>query len=220
MLEILRCWLSGRSSYSPRDSRRLRVITCASIKRADGGAGRSCAASHDIELMPSISIHEFRHAIPRYHGPRRQPEISRSRLLAAYRVHAGRRTGHVQRFRIVWIRTGLGTNRAILVCSCGRGAIRLFARYGAYACKALSPRGPDVPAAEQSGPQTSPGLQAAAGSRRGLPDVNETIAPRATGKHRRAYQRLRGQVQALEKAIGSRRFRRPLDMRVFAYHVG
>src|SRR5215813_2354957 len=45
------------------------------------------------------------------------------------------RNGHVQRFGIVWIRTGLGAPRAIFVCSCGYGAIRLFARYGTYACR-------------------------------------------------------------------------------------
>src|SRR5262245_13904264 len=47
----------------------------------------------------------------------------------------------------------------------------------------------------------------------GWPDVNEALAPRAKGKHRRTYQRLRGQVQALETAFGSKRFRRPLDTR-------
>jgi hypothetical protein len=45
-------------------------------------------------------------------------------------------SGRTQRFRIAWIRTGFGRHRAVLVCnSCGRGAIRLFARYGTYACR-------------------------------------------------------------------------------------
>src|SRR6266508_2384209 len=43
-----------------------------------------------IELMPSISIHELRRVIPRYHGqinePDRQPEIPRSCLSAAFRL--------------------------------------------------------------------------------------------------------------------------------------
>jgi hypothetical protein len=53
-----------------------------------------------------------------------------------------------------------------------------------------------------------------------LPDIEEAIAPKAKWRHRRTYQRLRGQIQALETAIGCRPFRRPLDIRIFAYHVG
>jgi hypothetical protein len=42
----------------------------------------------------------------------------------------------VQRFRIVWIRTGFGRHCPLLVCgSCGRRTIRLFAKYGTYACR-------------------------------------------------------------------------------------
>src|SRR5262245_30718865 len=95
-----------------------------------------------IELMPSININDLRHAIPRYHGQVNQPDVSLKYPDLAYlRLSASTleimgRNGHVQRFRIAWIRTGFGRHRAILVCSCGRGATRLFARYGTYACKA------------------------------------------------------------------------------------
>jgi hypothetical protein len=176
--------------------------------------------------MPSISIHELRHAVPRYHGQVNEPDVSLKypdlaylRLTASMLEIMGRRTGHVQRFRIVWVRTGFGRHRAILVCSCGYGATRLFARYGTYACKARHR------AVHMCQRQSSRGrkrlrvckLRLDLG---GWPDVNEALAPRAKGKHRRAYQRLRGQVQVLEMAIGSKRFRRPLDTRIFAYHVG
>ena len=52
-----------------------------------------------------------------------------------------------------------------------------------------------------------------------LPDTEEAIAPKAKWRHHRTYQRLRGQIRALEAAIGPRRFRRPLDTRIFAYRV-
>ena len=54
----------------------------------------------------------------------------------------------------------------------------------------------------------------------GLPGVNETIAPKAKWRHRRTYQRVRERIRALESAIGSKRFPKPLDTRIFAYHVG
>src|SRR5215467_8718880 len=95
-----------------------------------------------IELMPSISIHDLRHVIPRYHGQVNEPNISfKYPDLAYLRLSASGleimgRNGHVQRFRIVWVRTGFGRHRAMLVCnSCGCGAIRLFGHYGNYACR-------------------------------------------------------------------------------------
>jgi hypothetical protein len=88
-----------------------------------------------IELMPSININELRHVIPRHQGQVNEPDVSlkypgiaRLRLFASPIEITGR-NGYVQRFRIVWIRTGFGKYRAILVCSsCGGGAIRLFGR--------------------------------------------------------------------------------------------
>jgi hypothetical protein len=45
-------------------------------------------------------------------------------------------SGRVQSFIIKWVKTCFGRHRPILLCnSCGRGAIRLFFRYGTYACR-------------------------------------------------------------------------------------
>src|SRR5215475_4448953 len=89
-----------------------------------------------IELMPSININELRHAIPRYHGQVNEPDVSLKYPDLAYlRLSASGleimgRNGYVQRFRIVWIRTGFGRHRAILVCgNCAGGAIRLYGYY-------------------------------------------------------------------------------------------
>jgi hypothetical protein len=177
-----------------------------------------------IELMPAININALRHVIPRYHGQINEPNVSFKYPDLAYLrlstscLEVMGRNGCAQRFRIVWVRTGLGRPRAILVCSCGYGAIRLFARYGRYACKACHR------AVHMCQRQSSWGRKRLRACKLrlelgGWPDVNEAIAPRAKWRHRRTYQRLRGQVQALETAIGSKRFRKPLDMRIFAYQV-
>src|SRR5262245_29105676 len=178
-----------------------------------------------IELMKYLDIRELRHVIPRYHGQVIKPDVSfkypdvaRLRLFADHIEITGR-NGYLQRFRIVWIRTGFGAHRAILVCSCGYGAVRLFGHYGNYACKACHR------AVHMCQRQSSRGRKRLRACKLrldhgGWPDVNEPLAPRAKGKHHKTYQRLRGQVQALETAIGSKRFRRPLDTRIFAYHVG
>jgi hypothetical protein len=175
--------------------------------------------------MPAININDLRRVIPRYHGHVHEPNVSLKYPDLAYlRLSASTleimgRNGYVQRFRIVWIRTGLGAPRAILVCSCGYGAVRLFARYGTYACKACHR------AVHMCQRQSSRGRKRLRACKLrlelgGWPDVNEAIAPRARGKHRRTYQQLRGRVQALEMAIGPRRFRKPLDTRIFAYRIG
>ena len=177
-----------------------------------------------IELMRAININDLRHVIPRYpndvYEPNvdlKYPDIARLRLFARHIEITGR-NGHVQRFRIVWIRTGLGKPRAILVCFCGYGAIRLFARYGMYACKACHR------AVHMCQRQSSRGRKRLRACKLrldlgGWPDINEALAPKAKWRHRRTYQRLRGQLQALETAIGPRRFRKPLDMRIFANRV-
>src|SRR5262245_658744 len=88
-----------------------------------------------IELMPAININDLRHAIPPYSNTINEldvslkyPDLAYLRL-SAFCLELMGRNGHVQHFRIVWVRTGFGRHRAILVCnSCGGGAVRLFAR--------------------------------------------------------------------------------------------
>ena len=150
--------------------------------------------------------------------PFRDPQVRHLRL-SVRSVRIIDNFDRQQAFRIEWIRTGFGAPRPIFVCSCGYGAIRLFARYGTYACKACHG------AVHMCQRQSSKGRKRLKACKLrlelgGLPDTEEAIAPKARGRHRRTYRRLRGQIQALETAIGCRPFRRPLDIRIFAYHVG
>jgi hypothetical protein len=92
--------------------------------------------------MPAININELRHVIPRYQGQVTEPDVTLKYPDLAYlRLSASTleimgRNGYVQRFGIAWIATYFGKARAVFVCSsCRGGAIRLFGKYGSYACR-------------------------------------------------------------------------------------
>jgi hypothetical protein len=176
--------------------------------------------------MPSISIHDLRHVIPRYHGHINEPDVSfKYPDLAYLRLSAScleimGRNGYIQRFRIEWIRTGFGKHRAILVCSsCGGGAIRLFGHYGNYACR-FCHRAQYLSQKQKTASRkrlTAAKLRLKLG---GWPDINEPLPPKPKWKHRRRYHRLRNQLQKLEAQAKQTRFRKQIDIRTFAYHVG
>jgi hypothetical protein len=178
-----------------------------------------------IEFMSSINVNELRHAIPRYRGqvcePNvewKYPDVSRLRLFGDH-IEITNRNGYVQHFRVVWVRTYFGKPRAMLVCSsCGGGAIRLFSHYGNYACRHCHRA---LYASRRCNQATRPRLQAAKLRLKlgGWPDINEPLPPKARGKHKRRYQRLRNQVQELEAKAKRTRFRKEIDIRTFAYHV-
>jgi hypothetical protein len=195
------------------------------LARSNRRRDRHSGSRPTIELMPSININELRHVIPRYHGRVNKPDVSLKYPGLAYlRLSASTleimgRNGHLQRFRIVWIRTGLGAPRAILVCSCGYGAIRLFGYYGNYACRHCHRA---VYASQKHNQFARPRLQASKlrlqiGS---WPDINEPIASKPKWKHRRRYQALRNRVEALEAQAKRTRFRKPIPTQLFAYHAG
>jgi len=173
--------------------------------------------------MPAININDLRQVIPRYHGQVNEldvslkyPNIARLRLFADHIEITGR-NGYVQRFRIVWIRTGFGASRAILVCSCGYGAIRLFARYGTYACRHCH----KAVYASQKCDQIGRKRLAACKLRLelgGWPDIREPLPPKAKWKHHRTYNKARKRLDNLEAPIKAYRFKRLLSTQLFAYH--
>ena len=177
--------------------------------------------------MRSININELRHVIPRYHGQVNEPDVSLKYPDLAYlRLSASTleimgRNGYVQRFRIVWIRTGFGKHRAILVCSsCGGGAIRLFGRYRNYACRFCHRA---VYASQKNNQFARPRLQASKLrllQLGGWPDIREPLPPKPKWTRHKRYQKLRNQIQELEAQANRTRFRKQIDIRTFAYHVG
>src|SRR5262245_27010246 len=178
-----------------------------------------------IELMPYLDIRELRHVIPRHHGQINQPDVSfkypdiaRLRLFADHIEITGR-NGYVQRFRIVWIRTGFGKHRPILVCSsCAGGAIRLFNHYGNYACRYCHRAVYTSQKHDQFGRKRLAAckLRLKLG---GWPDTRELLPAKPKWTRRRTYQRIRNEIQALEAKAKQTRFRKEIDIRTFAYHV-
>jgi len=176
-----------------------------------------------IEFLPIININDLRGAIPRnystniYSNSLRYPQVRHIHLSycsAKIVDHHDR----AQVFGIEWIRTGLGAPRAIFVCSCGHGAARLFARYGTYACRHCH----QALYASQKYDQSGRKRLAACKLRLelgGWPDIREPLPTKNKWKHKKRYQRMRNQIQALEAPIKAYHFRKPLSTRLFAYHV-
>jgi len=193
----------------------------ASNRRHD----RNSKARPTIELMPSISIHDLRHVIPRYHGEVIEPDVSfKYPTIACLRLFASHveitgRNGYVQCFRIVWVRTGLGAPRAILVCSCGFGAIRLFGHYGNYACRHCHKAVYASQKYDQIGRKRLQASKLRLTRLNGLPDINEPMPSKPKWKHRRTYNKARKQLDKLEAPIKAYRFRKALSTQLFAYHV-
>jgi len=115
---------------------------------------------------------------------------------------------------------GFGKHRAILICSsCGGGAIRLFGRYGNYACRYCH-RAQYLSQKQKTASRkrlTAAKLRLKLG---GWPDIREPLPPKAKWKHHKRYQKLRNQIQELEAQANRTRFRKQIDIRTFAYHVG
>jgi hypothetical protein len=173
-----------------------------------------------IELMPAININDL--PIPRdyktYTAPHislRYPQLSGIRL-AAHCVEF-HHTGRVQTFRLKWIKTGFGYARPAFICECQRPTIRLYFRYANLACRHCN----KALYASQKHDQIGRKRLAACKLRLelgGLPDIREPLPPKPKWNHKKRYQRLRNQVQALE-AQANRRFRKQIDIRTFAYHI-
>jgi hypothetical protein len=177
-----------------------------------------------IELMPSVSINELRRGIPTNYGTYTQPDVSLKypqigRLrLTIDSIEIVDRFGRKQVFRIRWARTYFGRPRPIIECTCTRRAIKLFSKFGTYACRKC--HGAVYTSQRQDGKGRkrfkAAKLRLELG---GLPNNKEALPAKRKWAHRRRYQRLRSQVQALEAAIKPKRFRKPIDIRIFAYHL-
>jgi hypothetical protein len=195
------------------------------LARANRRRHRHSEPRPTIELMPAININELRRVIPRYHGQVYDPDISLKYPDLAYlrlsvsTLEIMGRNGHVQRFRIEWIRTGFGRHRPLLVCSsCAGGAIRLFGHYGSYACR-FCHRAQYLSQKQKAASRkrlTAAKLRLKLG---GWPDTREPIPSKPKWTRRRTYQRIRKEIEALETQANQTRFRKDIDIRTFAYHV-
>jgi hypothetical protein len=161
------------------------------------------------------------HAImaPIFSNPFRYPQIRHMRV-SNRSIEIIDHHDRSQVFGITWIRTGFGAHRAIFVCnSCRCGAIRLFARYGTYACRYCHRA---LYASQKYNQIGRKRLQASKLRLQlgGFPDMSEPVPSKPKWTRRRTYQRMRNHIQALEAEARTRRFKKPLSTQIFAYNVG
>jgi hypothetical protein len=174
--------------------------------------------------MPSISINELRRVIPTRHGTYTQPDVSfkypriRQLRLTIDSIEILDHFDRKQVFRIRWARTYFGRPRPIIECTCTRRAIKLFSKFGTYACRKCHGA---VYTSQRQDSKGRKGFKAAKLRLKlgGLPNNREALPPKRKWAHRRRYQLLRSQVQTLETASKSKGFRKPIDIRIFAYHL-
>jgi hypothetical protein len=195
------------------------------LARANRRHSRHSEPRPTVELMPAICITDLRDAIPRNYGtnifsnPFRYPQIRHMRV-SNRSIEIIDHHDRSQVFGITWIRTGFGAHRAIFVCnSCRCGAIRLFARYGTYACRYCHRA---LYASQKYNQIGRKRLQASKLRLQlgGFPDMSEPVPSKPKWTRRRTYQRMRNHIQALEAEARTRRFKKPLSTQIFAYNVG
>ena len=188
-------------------------------KRRNGGKQPALT----IELLPAINIHDLRHAIPRnystnvYSNSFRYPHIAEIQL-RYHDISIIDRSGRVQTFGIKWVKTYFGPHRPVFLCTCGRGAIRLFVVHGTYKCRGCQKAIYTSQRINSQGRKrlTACKLRLELG---GFPDINEPLPLKPKWTRRRTYQRLRSEIQALEAKAKNRRFKKPIATQLFAYHV-
>src|SRR5262249_23053371 len=174
------------------------------------------------ECLPSININDLK--IPKSLNTvitvpwisLRYPFVSAARLSA--RVVEFAHSGRIQRFRLKWIKTGYGLPRFAFICGCGRPVISLYFHQDNLSCRRCC----NAIYASQKYDQISRKRLAACNLRLelgGFSDICEPMPPKPKWAHRRTYQRIRNEIQALEAKARTRRFKRPLSSQLFAYHI-
>ena len=95
------------------------------------------------ETLPALDVNELLHAIPHKHGTVRtqsftspsHPPIIGLRL-TCQDIEVAHSAGHIQTFRLKWIRTGFGHPRPAVLCDkCQRPVLKLYNRYNSLACR-------------------------------------------------------------------------------------
>jgi hypothetical protein len=96
----------------------------------------------------------------------------------------------------------------------------LFGHYGNYACRYCHKAVYASQKYDQFGRKRLQASKLRLTQLGGWPDIREPWPPKAKWKHHKRYQKLRNQIQELEAQANRTRFRKQIDIRTFAYHVG
>jgi hypothetical protein len=115
--------------------------------------------------------------------------------------------------------TYFGKPRVLILCQCGRGAVRLFYRHGNWACRRCHKA---LFASQRHNTEGRKRLKAARLRLQlnALPDIYEPMPIKPKWQQRLAYQRIRSRIQALEAQAKVRKFKKELPIGLFAYRIG
>lgn len=95
------------------------------------------------ETLPTLDVNELLRAIPHKHGITRTQSFNSpshpqpiSLRLTCEAIEVTHPTGHVQTFRLKWIRTNFGHPRPAIHCDrCQRPVLKLYNRYNDLCCR-------------------------------------------------------------------------------------
>jgi hypothetical protein len=178
-----------------------------------------------VELTPHINVNDIRHIIPRnystyiYSNSFKYP-FAKNLILSRQNIEFNHVSGYNQIVGIHWCRTGFGRPRPMFVCSdCCGGAYNLYFRHGHLACRYCHRI---QYASRQHNQIARKRLQASKLRLQlgGLPNSGQPLPTKPKWKHHKTYRNVRTAIDRLEAPIKAYRFRKPLNTRLFAYHIG
>jgi hypothetical protein len=175
-----------------------------------------------VERLPCIRLKDIRELIPRHNphitvnpdpqGWKYPGQVRLSALGIKITDH-----GAPQLFKFTRVSIGLGKERLLIVCQCGRNTTRLFYRDGCYSCRHCPPR------VDYLIQHLSPGrrkLWKATRLRLKLSSApnDDALPKRPKGKNRKHYLRAIDEIAQLEQKKYRLR-NRTIDSRYFPYHI-
>jgi hypothetical protein len=144
---------------------------------------------------------------------------AKSLVISRQTIEFNHISGYNQRVALHWVRTYFGKPRPIFVCTqCHCGARRLFLRYGHLACK------------ECHGLQYASRQRDSNGRKRlqasklrlqlgGFPDITNPLPAKPKWQRKHTYKRIHTEIKRLEAQAKTQQFKKPIDTRLFAYHI-
>jgi len=180
-----------------------------------------------VELTPHVDIHDLCHwkAFPDNSHEYWTLELTfkypflKSTAISRQNVVFSHVSGYNQPVALHWVPTYFGKPRPIFVCpQCHCGARRLFLRYGSLKCRFC--HGLRY-ASEQRDNITRKRLSAAKLrlSIGGWPNITEPLPPKPRWTRKRTHKRITKQIQVLETQASARPDTKPINIKLFAFHV-
>jgi hypothetical protein len=180
-----------------------------------------------VELTPHVDIHDLCHwkVFPDTWDKAHVLEMSfrypwaKSLVISLQNIEFLHVSGYNQHVALHWVPTYFGKPRPIFVCpQCHCGARRLFLRFGSLKCRYCH----GIQNASRQRDHNGRKRLAASKLRLklgGWPNIEEPLPPKPKWQRKHTYRRITNKIQALERKAKTQHFQKPLDTKLFAYHV-